>query len=84
MTQCTQEIGYLQSINSEKHLPLQVNFLDDDLTSMSLISLRPRPSRIPPHSPPKKKGRNGSNSNKLSIDELGKNTYSSCTTVIYS
>ncbi len=29
MTECMQEIGYLQSINSDKHLP--EIFLDDDI-----------------------------------------------------
>jgi hypothetical protein len=34
MTECSQEIGYLQSINYDKHLPqLQVNFLDDDISN---------------------------------------------------
>jgi hypothetical protein len=34
MTKCTQEIGYLQSINSDKHLPQSLYrsiFLDNDI-----------------------------------------------------
>jgi hypothetical protein len=43
MIECTQEIGYLQSINSDKHLPespLTGNFFKCQLTSLSLIFLR--------------------------------------------
>jgi hypothetical protein len=31
MIECTQETGYLQSINSEKHLLYMSIFLDDDI-----------------------------------------------------
>ncbi len=34
MTECTQEIGFLESINSDEHLPqspFQVHFLDNDI-----------------------------------------------------